>query len=108
MSTKLKLAAAILMAAIAPAHAGNAAEGQKISAQCAACHGEDGKTAKVPGSPVLAGQYEDYLVRALLDYQNGSRKNAIMAGIAKPLKRDEIRNLAAYFASLPGPLSHKR
>jgi cytochrome c553 len=31
-----------------------------------------------------------------------------MAGLAKPLSRQDIINLAAYFESLPGPLSHRR
>jgi cytochrome c553 len=45
---------------------------------------------------------------SLLAYQNGERKNAIMAGIAKPLSRRDIENLAAFFSSLPGPLTHRR
>jgi cytochrome c553 len=31
-----------------------------------------------------------------------------MAGLAKPLSRDDIRNLAAYLSSLPGPLSNEK
>lgn len=89
--------------------AADAAAGQKIAdAQCAACHGKDGKTPVDPSYPKLAGQYADYLSNALLAYQNGERKNAIMAGIAKPLSRKDIENLAAYFSSLPGPLTHRR
>ena len=61
-----------------------------------------------PTYPKLAGQYVDYLEKALRDYQTGARKNAIMAGLAKPLSRDDIRNLAAYLSSLPGPLSNEK
>jgi cytochrome c553 len=79
--------------------------GRKIAeAQCAACHGKDGKTPVDPAYPKLAGQYPDYLVKALNDYRTGARKNAIMGGMAKPLSKNDIDNLAAYFASLPGPL----
>ena len=83
--------------------------GRKIAeAQCAACHGKDGKTAADPAYPKLAGQYPDYLAKALNDYQSGGRKNAIMGGMAKPLSKQDIQNLAAYFSSLPGPLTHRR
>ncbi|NLD67845.1 MAG: cytochrome c, partial [Limnobacter sp.] len=54
------------------------------------------------------GQHRDYLERALLDYRDDRRKNPIMAGQAKALSRDDIRNLAAYYAQLPGPLSTQR
>jgi len=83
--------------------------GRKIAeAQCAACHGKDGTTPADPAYPKLAGQYPDYLVKALNDYQSGGRKNAVMGAMAKPLSKLDIQNLAAYFSSLPGPLTHRR
>jgi cytochrome c553 len=100
-----------LSAAVAslPAIAGDIAKGQEKAAQvCAACHGKDGNTPIDPSYPKLGGQYRDYLERALLDYRNGQRKNAIMAAQAQALTRADITNLAAYYASLPGPLSHRR
>jgi cytochrome c553 len=102
---------AVAALAVAPlvASAADVAAGQKIAdAQCAACHGKDGKTPTDPSYPKLAGQYSDYLAVSLLAYQNGERKNAIMTGIAKPLSRRDIENLAAFFSSLPGPLTHRR
>lgn len=90
---------------VGKAHAGNIALGKEKATQaCVACHGADGVKAIDPSYPVLAGQYEDFLVRALSDYKSGARKNAIMAGMAAPLTKEEIANLAAYYASLPGPL----
>lgn len=87
------------------AQAGNIALGKEKAAQaCVACHGADGVKAIDPSYPVLAGQYQDFLVRALTDYKAGARKNAIMSGMAAPLTKEEIANLAAYYASLPGPL----
>jgi len=47
-------------------------------------------------------------VRALLDYKSDQRKNAIMSARAKALSRADIENLSAFYASLPGKLSHKR
>ncbi len=91
------------------ASAADAAAGAKIAdAQCAACHGKDGKTPTDPSYPMLAGQYADYLLKALNDYHTGARKNAIMGAIAKPLSKRDMQNLAAYYASLPGPLTHRK
>jgi cytochrome c553 len=105
-----KIALAVLMlAAAGGAVASDKDAGRKIAeAQCAACHGADGKTPVDPSYPKIAGQYPDYLAKALSDYQRGTRKNAIMGAIAKPLSRQDIDNLAAYFGSLPGPLSQRR
>ena len=81
---------------------------EKADQICAACHGKDGNTPIDPSYPKLGGQHRDYLERALLDYRDDRRKNPIMAGQAKALSRDDIRNLAAYYASLPSDLSHKK
>ena len=84
-----------------------AAGAAKAKEVCAACHGMDGN-APTPDYPRLAGQHRDYLEKALRDYKSGARKNAIMAGLAKPLSREDIRNVSAYLASLPGPLSNDK
>src|SRR5512135_2828884 len=89
--------------------AADAKKGEQLAQQqCAACHGKDFATPGDPTYPKLAGQYVDYLEKALRDYQTGARKNAIMAGLAKPLSRDDIRNLAAYLSGLPGPLNNEK
>jgi len=80
---------------------GNTAAGQAKSATCVACHGPDGNSL-VPLYPRLAGQYEDYLRKALTDYQNGARQNPIMKGLAAPLSPQAIPDLSAWFASRPG------
>ena len=86
-----------------------AAGAEKAKQVCAACHGADGAgVQQFPDYPKLAGQHEDYLYKALRDYKSGARKNAIMGAQAKGLTRADIENLAAYYASLPGSLSHKR
>jgi cytochrome c553 len=92
-----------------PGFAADVKRGEQLAQQqCAACHGKDFVTTTDPTYPKLAGQYVDYLEKALRDYQTGARKNAIMAGLAKPLSRDDVRNLAAYIAGLPGPLSNEK
>src|SRR5204862_2900049 len=92
--------ALVAMAIAAGAHAGDAARGkQKAEQVCAACHGPDGNKPSAPDQPVLAGQYQDYLVRALSDYKNGRRNNAIMKGFAGQLSKQDIEDLATWFSS---------
>jgi cytochrome c553 len=82
---------------------GNAADGEKKAATCAACHGADG-VSQIPTNPILAGQYPSYLEQALKDYRSGSRQSAIMAGFASQLSDQDISDLAAWFSSQKGPL----
>jgi cytochrome c553 len=64
---------------------------------CASCHGADG-VAVAPMYPSLAGQHEDYLVRALDEYRKGGRKNPVMTGFAQNLKDIDVAMIAAYYA----------
>ncbi|MDG2171554.1 MAG: cytochrome c [Gammaproteobacteria bacterium] len=68
---------------------------------CVGCHGVDGNS-MVPTFPKIAGQYEDYLYQALKSYQDGTRNNAIMSGIASTLNEKQMRKLSKYFASHNG------
>ncbi len=95
------LAVAVTVGASPAAFAGSAEAGAEKSLTCQACHGPDGLGTN-PMYPVLAGQHEDYLAHSLRAYRDGSRKNAIMAGLAAPLSDEDIDDLAAYYASLPG------
>lgn len=97
----LNLLAVGLLALSSSAHAGDAALGKEKSTTCAACHGVEGTSAS-SAFPHLAGQHEDYLYRALLDYQMGNRKNPIMAAQVANLSRADLADLAAYFASRKG------
>ena len=88
---------------------GDAAKGQKKAAEvCAACHGADGAKPSAPDQPVLAGQYYDYLVQALSDYKVGRRTNPIMKGFAAQLSKQDIQDLAAWFASQKSGLHNQR
>jgi cytochrome c553 len=92
-----------------PGAAQDAKKGEELAqAQYSACHGKDFVKGIDPTYPALAGQYQDYLEKALRDYKSGARNNAIMNGMAKPLTRDDIRNVAAYLSGLTGPLSNQK
>ena len=106
---KCALIAGLAMVFATSVAAQDARKGEALALQqCAACHGKDFVTGIDPTYPKLAGQYQDYLEKVLRDYKSGARKNPIMNGIAKPLTRDDIRNVSAYLAALSGPLSNQK
>ena len=71
------------------------------AAACAACHGQNGISVSPPW-PTLAGQHEEYLVHALNQYRDGSRKDPVMSPMAAPLTDEDVKLLAMYFSSLSG------
>jgi cytochrome c553 len=105
MKSPLVLLLASLMAAPllaaeskAPAKA-DAAKGQAISTQiCGACHTADGSRGS-PANPIIAGQHPEYLVKQLGEFKSGKRNNPIMKGFASALSDDDMRNVAAFYAS---------
>ena len=91
-------AGTVLAASPAAAPAPDLAKGQATAAVCAACHTVDGSRGS-PANPILAGQHPEYLVKQLQEFKSGKRKNAIMAGFAATLSDDDMRNVAAFYAS---------
>ncbi len=68
---------------------------------CTACHGNNGISVNAMW-PTLAGQHEDYLVRALTSYRNGIRSDPVMSIQAGLIAEQDVEVLAKYFASLEG------
>jgi cytochrome c553 len=100
----MKKAAALLSVLIAApfAHAADIEAGRaKVASVCAACHGAMGVSVSET-IPNLAAQRAGYIEAQLKALKEGTRKNPIMSAIASQLGPDEISNVAAYFASLPG------
>jgi cytochrome c553 len=93
------LAATLVTLSQASLAAGDVKAGRTKAAQCQACHGLDGMS-KLPEAPNLAGQTEEYLVKALNDFRSGARQNEMMTMMAKGLSDADIANLAAYYHSL--------
>ncbi len=70
---------------------------------CVACHGADGNSA-APANPKLASQGEAYLYKQLKDFKAAdgkpaARNNAIMGGMVAALSDEDMRNVAAWYAS---------
>ncbi|MDH3511178.1 MAG: c-type cytochrome [Gammaproteobacteria bacterium] len=68
-------------------------------ANCAGCHDLSGRGA-APGIPHLAAQLETYLLESLRAYREGKRFHAALQDMTAHMSAEEIRNVAAYYASL--------
>ncbi|MEW6707454.1 MAG: c-type cytochrome [Pseudomonadota bacterium] len=75
------------------------AKGQTLASQvCAACHTTDGSRGS-PANPILASQHPEYIAKQLADFKSGKRDSAVMKGFASTLSEDDMRNVAAFYAS---------
>jgi cytochrome c553 len=67
--------------------------------RCAACHKDD--FSGTQATPRLAGQREDYLLKALREFKGGTRSGGAMAAmmeVVAPLADDDLRALAHFLA----------
>jgi cytochrome c553 len=95
-----KLLALLTMAMMATnVQAADVAAGKAKSGSCAACHGAAGISG-MDLYPNLAGQKAGYLAKQLRDFKSGKRNDPMMGAMAKPLSDQDIKNIAAYYASL--------
>lgn len=83
---------------------GDPARGEPIaSTVCGACHGPDGNS-PAAANPKLAGQHPEYLFKQMKNFKAADgkqpeRTNAIMNGMIAPYDENQMRDIAAYFAS---------
>ena len=111
MKTLASLSIALL-AAVSAANAADIEAGKaKVAGLCAACHGASGVSVS-DTIPNLAAQRAGYIENQLKAFKESARRAgsptspaATMAAIAMQLSADDIANVAAYFASLPGAAS---
>ena len=88
----------ILAASLVTIGAGNADSGKDKVATCVACHGQDGNS-MVGLWPSLAGQNANYLVRQLQHIKSGKRSIAVMAGLLDNFSKEDLDDIAAFYAS---------
>ncbi len=98
---KVLIVAAVIVGfgAFSSVNAADAAAGKAKAAVCAACHGAAGVSAN-PLWPNLAGQKDQYMLKQLKAFKDGTRKDPLMTAQAAPLSDADMENLAAYFAGL--------
>lgn len=104
---KLALPVMLLLGLVGQAAAteGNIEAGKAKSVTCAACHGPDGNS-PTDMYPKIAGQHAGYIYKQLKEFKLGAstggkegRNNAVMAGMVAALSEQDMRDLAAYYAS---------
>ena len=81
--------------------AGDAAAGREKIAMCTGCHAIPGWRTVYPevySVPLIAGQHQAYIVKALQAYRSGERSHPSMRAIAGPLSEQDMADLAAYYA----------
>jgi len=89
----------LMMAAGAVQAGGDAAMGQELAADCADCHGDDGKGDE--DNPALAGLDEAYQIEQLKAFKSGERvdEDEMMGMYAEDLSEQDMADLAAYYAT---------
>ena len=70
--------------------------------RCITCHGAAGLPTRAD-IPIIRGQEFYYLYVQLKDYKAGRRQNADMSDVVASLNKQEMRELAQYFAGQPWP-----
>jgi cytochrome c553 len=102
MNWRLAASCALLVGSIALAGTtvalagGDKEFGEYLSSECVTCHQISGK---FDGIPSIVGWPEQSLIRALTEYREKIRENAVMRSIAVKFSDEEIAALAAYFNS---------
>jgi cytochrome c553 len=98
----------IVLTIVPVCHAADIEAGRsRVATVCAACHGANGVSVSET-IPNLAGQRAAYLEAQLKALKEGARKNPMMNAIAAQLSAQDMADVAAYFASLPGAPSGAR
>ncbi|HWQ40101.1 MAG TPA: c-type cytochrome [Burkholderiales bacterium] len=96
--TKFIVCAGLLLAMPFGAAAQDAVAGQQKAQVCAACHGADGNST-IPQNPILAGQTARYLYLQIRDFKEGRRKDPAMSAVVANLSREDMLDIAAYYAA---------
>jgi cytochrome c553 len=73
--------------------------GATLALRCTMCHGAQGVSDA--DTPNLAGQYPEAIYKQLVDFKTGARTSAVMAPLVADLSEEQMRDLAAWYSSLP-------
>jgi cytochrome c553 len=67
------------------------------NARCSRCHGSNGNSTD-SRFPVLAGQNEAYLAKAIGQYHTGERENELMFAMSFLMSKSDVDKLAAFYS----------
>lgn len=93
------LAASALVALNAPVQAQDFNKTRYLAANCANCHGTDGRSVGIMVS--LAGYDKEKFIANMNGFRSGDKPATIMHQITKGYTDKQIADLAAYFAAQP-------
>jgi len=105
LSVTLLLALTLSATAAPPENyrSGDPVRGRELAGECAPCHDGDGRT-RFGIYPRISGQTYDYFLLSMKEFRSKERHQAYAAlmwpSVAK-LSDQDIRDLAAYYSSLP-------
>ena len=90
------------MLAAAAAQADDAVAQQRLralAANCAGCHGTEGRAPRDSLVPGLAGMPAQHFITQMKAFQSGARQGTLMPQLAKGYTDAQIKALAAYLAA---------
>jgi cytochrome c553 len=90
--------AALLLAA-GPVAADDPNLARNLAANCANCHGTNGKAVAGAGMATLAGQPKEGLIQRMNEFRSGARPATVMHQIAKAYTDAQIDLVAGYLAA---------
>lgn len=81
--------------------AGDAKRGAELYKNCVQCHGENGRGNPAEEAPMIAGQYDWYIVSSIQQFKAGTeRKNPKMLPYIQNLSDKDLEDLAAYISKM--------
>jgi cytochrome c553 len=94
---------AVLLTSSLAGAAGDPENGRKLAYTCHGCHGIENYKNAYPNYsvPKLGGQHEQYIVAALVEYENKARWHPTMQGMATTLSAQDKADIAAFFQAEP-------
>ena len=97
-SRRAPVVATIVLAVVCcTVRAADPASGREIAANCANCHGTNGRSVGVMA--VLAGRPQAELVLIVREFRDGKRPSTVMQQLAKGYTDAQIEAVAAYLAA---------
>ena len=73
-----------------------------LAANCANCHGTDGRATNAAEMPALAGMARGRFIEQMTAFRDGTRAATIMHQLARGYSDEQIARLADYFAAQKG------
>ena len=99
----LAAAMALMLIGSGVSLAGDPYAGEVKAQTCLTCHGKGDATTGA-ATPIISGQYSDYIAQSLRDYQSGVRNHPVMSSFVASLTETDIRDLAAYYSEMDSKL----